>query len=264
MGDDGTGKQYTSNDIMEVLLSNQNTLHVITADIASIKTDIVKVKSDHKSLQQTVTAIQSDVTSMKAEIDRLKGVEANYNTLKDAYCRSQVNAVKQQYNSMQFNVIARNVPEHIEADATQETQEKSIEHATTIIHDVFGIDRDVVIPLVTAHRLPSTKLGPKPLIFKLAKLSDKQKLWQNIRNVKKYNSALSEANKVKIQMVQLPEKLANDRNSLQADYDTARNNELAPKWLYLRKSGIYCYKIGNTLHKPKVNHFMHKYTNVHV
>ena len=94
MGDDGTGKQYTSNDIMEVLLSNQNTLHVITADIASIKTDIVKVKSDHKSLQQTVTAIQSDVTSMKAEIDRLKGVEANYNTLKDAYCRSQVNAVK--------------------------------------------------------------------------------------------------------------------------------------------------------------------------
>ena len=60
-------------------------------------------------------------------------------------------------------------------------------------------------------------------------------------------------------MIQLPAKLANDRNSLQDDYDKARNNGDGPKWRYLKKSGQYCYTIGNTYFKPKVDYFLHEY-----
>ena len=228
-------------------------------DITTIKCDVAKVQSDHNALQQTVSGMQTEILTLKSDVDRLKGVESNYNVLKEAFCRSQVNAVKQQYKSMEYNIIVRNYPEHIAVGDKQETEEKSLEHATNIIHDVFGIDRAINIALVTAHRLPTTKPGHKPPIFKLAKLSDKQTLWKNISNIKRYNSELPDRKKVFIQMIQLPEKLAKDRKSLQADYDTARSNGRDPKWHYLKKSGTYCYKIGNTVYKPTVDHFIHKY-----
>ena len=251
--------EYTNNDIMRVLMSNKCNLERIEADIATIKTDITEVKRDHKALEERVTVVEHDMADVKASVTRLQKVETDFNILKDAYNRSQISAVKQTFNSMQYNIIVRNYPEFIAQNATTETHAKSMEHAIEIINNVFDVGTDVNIPIATAHRLPSTKAGPKPLIFKLVKLSDKQKLWDNIANIKKYNARLSYDRKVSIQMIQLPEKLANDKNSLQADFNTARSNGLNPKWHYMKRSGVYCYKVGNTTFKPKVNHFMNKY-----
>ena len=254
-------KVYTNNDIMDMLMRNQEKLNTITDDISHIKNDISSMKRNHDALSNKVTSIESDVSVLQRDANRLRDVEANMNLTMNAYCRSQISAVKSMYNSMQYNVIVRNLQETIIGDDRYETHENSVERAYYVLENVFGMADARNIVLATAHRLPSTKAGPKPLIFKLAKLADKQKLWDNIRNVKAYNTTVAVGGKVSVQMIQLPQKLAHDKNSLQNDFDEAYNKGLKPKWRYLRKSGQYCYTIGNTYYKPNTNYFLHNYEN---
>ena len=60
------------------------------------------------------------------------------------------------------------------------------------------------------------------MIFKLANLSDKETLWDNIKNVTDFNKkAATDAKKVFIQMNQLPTKLAHDKQSLYSAFKDA-------------------------------------------
>ena len=254
-------KVYSNNDIMKVLLQNQANLSSITTDIATIKGDITGMKRDHTELNDKVNALTDRVRTLETETERLKTVETNVNLTMEAHCNSQITAVKTLYNSMAYNVIVRNLSEVLEGNEKWETTSKSIERAYYVLENIFNIERANDITLATAHRLPSTKAGPKPLIFKLAKLHDKKILWDHIKNIKKFNATMTEGHKVYVQMVQLPAKLAQDRASLQEDYDIAVANGSSPKWRYLKKSGQYCYVIDNMYYKPKVNYFIHKYVS---
>ena len=178
----------------------------------------------------------------------------------DAHRRSQIAHTKSQYKSMAYNAIAHGVTEVLNGGETWETCSNSTDCAYSILENVFSISnaRDT-IPIVIAHRLPSTKPGHKPLIFKLASMEHKDILWNHIKNVKKYNESVAPNRKVSIQMVQLPEKLAHDKQSLQADFDVARTDNLSPKWRYLKNSGVYCYIIGSDYFKPKLDYYIHKY-----
>ena len=129
------------------------------------------------------------------------------------------------------------------------------------MEDVFGIEdaRDN-IQLSTAHRLRTTTTGAcRPLIFKLLYLSDKSILWDNISNIKVYNQRRNDGQKVHVQMVQLPAKLAHDKQSLLPDYMKARDEGKTPKWRFLKNSGEYCYVIDKVYFKPKVDYFIHDF-----
>ena len=245
-------KQVTNNELMAVLMSNKD-------ELSTIRNDIKKINRDHDVLKADVKVLRDDMDTLKAEVNRLKVVETDFNRTKDAYLRSQITAVKSIYNSMQYNVIVHKLDEQLDDGDDNETTANSIERATYVIRDIFRINTSINIDISTAHRLPSTKAGAKPLIFKLAKLSDKQLLWKNIANVKLYNNSVPATKKVSIQMIQLPPKLANDKSSLQADFDKERSDGNTPKWRYLKSSGIYCYEVKGTYYKPKVDHFLHKY-----
>ena len=256
----GEGELQLS-DLMKVLLSNQDNIKHITKDISSIKDDISTMKRNHVKLNTKVDGIDARVMNLEAEVQRMKSVETDCKVIMEAHCRSQITAVKAQYNSMAYNVIAYNVEESLAHGETWEKTLDSVDRAYYVLEKVFKIDNARDIPLVTAHRLPSSKTGPRPLIFKFLRLSDKSLLWDNIKNVKKYNDAAANGKNIFVQMIQLPEKLAHDKASLLADFNTAREENQKPKWRFLRKSGIYCYEIGNKQFKPKVNYFLHKFVS---
>ena len=85
-------------------------------------------------------------------------------------------------------------------------------------------------------------------------IKDKDILWQNIRNVGRYND-LNIDDKVYVDMTQLPEKLAKDKESLLNDYLKAKKDEKSPKWKYDRSRGQYCYVIGGKFFRPKQDFF---------
>ena len=253
------GKTYSNNDIMAAILKNQGVLATITNDVAKIQEDIGTLKTKNLELSNQVNDVDGRLDNLQSEVTGEDGIKEKLNLTMAALRKSQISAVKSDYNNMQYNIIVRNMREVITGGESQETQSNSIECAYIVLETVFRISnaRNTIV-LSTAHRLPSIK-GRRPLIFKLARLSDKKTLWDNITNVKTFNHTKADSEKIYVQMIQLPAKLANDRNSLQDDYDKARNNGDGPKWRYLKKSGQYCYTIGNTYFKPKVDYFLHEY-----
>ena len=260
-GGDSSETQCSNNDLMEVLRSNQRQIATLTEDVATIKLDIKDIKEKHAVLDTKVSGIDDRVIRLEGEVERLSTLATTSTLTVQAFCRSQISAVKSQYKSMAFNVIAYNAEENLDEGETWEKSTVSIERSYEILETVFGItNARTDIHIVTAHRLPSSKPGRKPRIFKLACMSDKEVLWANIKHVKTYNDSVGANSKVHIQMIQLPSKLAHDKASLQADFDTAHQNNMGPKWRYLKNSGVYCFVIGSTFHKPKVDYFIHKYT----
>lgn len=260
--------QCSNNELMKILLDNNAGIQLMRDEMATMKAEMTEMKETQASL----TTRMNDVDERVSDFDKavLTGDGCIKNKLEltvKALRRAQIASIKNEYNSMSYNVIVHNVKEKITGtDArgnalTRESQTNSIQCAYEVIENVFGIEQaSSKIPLVTAHRLPTTSGKRPPLIFKLAKLSDKEKLWNNISNVKTFNELLVDAHKVFVQMTQLPAKLAHDKASLLDAYKQARTDNKNPKWRYLKKSGQYCYVIGKQMYKPEVDYFLHEYT----
>ena len=251
-------KQYTNNDLMAILLGNQQTLATITTDVAKIQTDLSSVKLRQNELISQVDDVDARLESVERDVN--EGDDCIKNRLDitmKALRRTQISCINSEYQSMLYNVIVYNM----KVTGTREKQADSINNAYYVLENCFNLpNARSTIPLSTAHRLPSTK-GRQPLIFKLSKLSDKQILWDNIKQVKVFNNSRPDEEKLSIQMVQLPRKLAHDKSSLQNGYDKAREDELSPKWRFLKKSGQYCYVVNNVYYKPTVDYFLHEFVS---
>ena len=256
--------QYSINDVMEQVLKNGRVIDGIEADISALKMDVSKVKKEHAEMSTTVNNVVTRLD--KVELDVNTGDDCLRNKVQltmDALRRTQIATVDSQYHSMQYNVIAYNVKLRLADGKTRESNDKSVDCAYHVLENCFGIhDARTTIPLSIAHRLPSTSITSRPpLIFKLLYLSDKQRLWANIKQVKDYNKDRLANDKISIQMIQLPSKLAHDKQSLKDDFDAARNAGDKPKWRYIRNSGQYCYTINEVYYKPKVDYFLHKFVS---
>ena len=160
--------------------------------------------------------------------------------------KTQISQVANTFNSMRFNIIVRNQP-----------QDESVKHVRNILKNVLKIPRADSIGLADAHRLNASK-GRRPLIFKLQTLVDKKKIWDHIANIKIYNTQQTDEEKLKIDMIHLPEKLSRDKSDLWANYWEAKNQGLRPKWWFDVNAGQYCYKINKDVYRPAHDNFQPK------
>ena len=260
-------KMISNDDLMEVLLSNKADLSTLKANMESMQYEIQELKNEQKDIVKTVENLTERADeNHKAIFTGDNCIKSELEKTKNALLRTQISVVNSQFNSMQYNVLVYNVPEKLTAvggGKKRETQADSIEKAFFVLEEVFGIeDARETISLSTAHRLPTTSAGAcRPLIFKLSYLSDKSILWDAITNVKDYNQHRDDNQKIRVQMVQLPPKLARDKQSLLTDYMKAREEGKRPKWRYLKKTGVYCYIVNNVYYKPKVDYFLNDFVN---
>ena len=250
----------TNADLMRVLLSNKDDLATLKNEMKAMQFDIANIKTEQAELSTQVQEIGTRLSDCEREVlTDPDSIKSKLKLTQEALRRTQISALKTEYNSMQYNIIVYNMHEKITQQQKREDQSDSIDRAYFVLEEVLGIENArTTIKLSTAHRLPTTVLGARrPLIFKLANLSDKEILWSNIKNVKVYNNDVIDSEKIHVQMVQLPAKLAHDKQSLLTDFMKARDAKKGPKWRFLKKSGTYCYQIDETYYKPTVDYFLH-------
>ena len=260
-GDSSKGQvHYSNNDLMEAILKNGQVIAGMKEDINALQADVNKIKQDHGDISRQVHDVDARVNSLELEVNKDDGLKSKLNVTMAALRSTQISAINAEYHSMQYNVIAHNKEIRLTNGGTRETQSSSVDCAYEIIENCFGItDARDTIPLSIAHRLPSKKERRPPLIFKLLHLSDKQRLWSNISKVNDYNKSKRPDEKINIQMIQLPAKLARDKQSLQDDFEAARIAGSKPKWRFAKSSGQYCYVINDAYYKPHVDYFLNKY-----
>ena len=261
-------KELTLKDVMEQLLENKSALATISTSVEKMEglidrafTEIRTVKDDLESVKKDISSINSNYKELSgrvSQIDQLVAEKdvaiATVTSQSDQNARAieklQISNVNTIYKSMQSNVILQNVEE-----LEDETNDECLNMVNNVINDVFQVDH-TRISISVAHRMGSANVnGRRPIIFKLAKLSDKGVLWDNINNVSVYNTA-NRSRKVFVEMTQLPKKLANDKASLIDDFNAAKTAGLKPKWRYDKVNGQFCYVIGEKFYRPKVNFFL--------
>ena len=258
----------TLEDVMRQLLENKATLSTISTSVESMETSINNAFSEIKAIKEDLETVKSDIRGINSNNEELSNRVSKIEELlaeKDvaiatvtsqsdqntkAIEKLQIASVNAVYKSMQSNIILQNVNEN-----NDETNDECLNLVNSVIHDVFKVD-PARISISVAHRMGNPNVNDRrPIIFKLAKLSDKSILWDNIDNVSSYNKAHSNR-KVYVEMTQLPKKLANDKASLLDDFSAARQAGLRPKWRYDKVNGQFCYVIGDDYYRPKVNFFL--------
>ena len=225
----------TLEDVMKQLLENKTALSTIStsvgnmetlinsafSEIKAVKEDLETVKSDIRSINSTNNELSNRVSKNEELIAEKDVAIATVTSQSDQNTRAieelQIASVNAVYKSMQSNIILQNVHEN-----EDETSDECLNLVNSVINDVFKVD-PARIAISVAHRMGSPNVNNRrPIIFKLAKLSDKSVLWDNINNVSSYNTAHSNR-KVYVEMTQLPKKLANDKASLLDDFSAARS-----------------------------------------
>ena len=261
-------KDFTLKDVMEQLLDNKSDIRALSHSIESMKTSISNVEQQVNDVKSDLAKVIEDVSDAKVDHIALSG---RVQDLEDAatstddsvaavtsLCQQnkrtieklQIANINNVFRSMQCNVIAQNV-----CEVENESNEECMKQVHNVINNVFKIkSKDIAISV--AHRMGKPNVnGRRPIIFKLARRSDKDILWKNIKNVATYNSTFK-SNRVFIDMTQLPKKLANDKDSLMEDFKLAKKAGNDPKWKYDKEKGQYCYIVDNTYYRPKVDFFL--------
>lgn len=268
MQNENKDKEITLKDIMNLLEENQKELQTIKASqnsmmvqMESVTKDITEIKTELNDLKTTVTVVETDVANVKRRVEISEGAihensiaVTNLMSKEESQAKAirqlQVDQVYMQWRSMRHNVIVHNVPD----GGANETDEDCMELVRKVLRDNFKVN-PTSINIAVAHRLKKQNVNNRRgIIFKLAVLKQKDILWNNIKNNTIYNN-LHPNDKIFIDMTQLPEKLAKDKQSLQEKFFAAKNDHLNPKWRYDRNKGEYCYVIGHTYYRPRVNFF---------
>ena len=221
-----------------------------------IEEQLIGLRTDHDALVVRVTSEEKGLAELTAVVNDISIVKEKYeNEIK----KNQISQVGSKFSSMRFNIIIRNYPQ----DTTNawESKEDSVKIVRTVLKDVLKVPRSDSIVIADAHRLSSNK-GRRPLIFKLTSLVDKAKIWDCVANIKDYNALKTHSEKVKIDMVHLPEKLSQDKSDLWKDYWKAKDEGRRPKWWFDVKEGQYCFKVGDTVFRPAHDNFLLKPTTM--
>ena len=238
-------EEYTITDVMSLLKSMKPLLNKLQK-LDSIEDNLKSIKDDVVTLQSNVQTIDGRVVTLE-EKDRI--LTEKYDT---ALREVQVSAIRNEYNSKQFNVIISNLPDNDK----YEKPETSRKEAVKVFSSVLNIDDAENINIINAHRLPKgSAKRRRPLIVKLSSMFDKKKIWDNITKLNQFNRGKTEERKIFIEMNHLPEKLKKDKDSLLEDYKKAKNEVKKPKWWYIKSTGYYCYYIDNVCYMPKTNNF---------
>ena len=209
-----------------------------------------------EELETKFSNLSTVVSNLEKRVDIVEGkgdVTANTcDQLYNAMRTMEIINIRNEENSRRFNVIAYNVPQ----SSDHESRETSITKVHEILADVFRLDNPNGINVCEAHRLPNKSgKGRKPLIFKLTSMVHKDILWRHISNAKLYNDAVTENERISINMTHLPAKLSKDKEDLKEKFDEAKVAGKKPKWRYIKSTGQYCLKIGDKLIKSPNDNF---------
>ena len=241
---------------IEGLAKGQKKMRKKLKKLDSIETQLKSLRNDHEAVAARVTTVEADVTALKAKVDEFDKIKEDY---KNAIKKTQISQVASKFSSMRFNIIVRNHKQD-ESNAW-ENKDESVRIVRDILKNVLKIPRSDTIGIADAHRLNASK-GRRPLIFKLQTLVDKKKIWDYIGNIKTFNDEQPDGEKLKIDMIHLPEKLACDKSDLWTNYWEAKNKGLRPKWWFDITEGQYCYKIDKKIHRPAHDNFQPKQTMI--
>ena len=219
-----------------------------------IEKKVNKQEENHTQLSNIVSNQGLKVNELEEKVGQIQTLEEQYKT---AIRKTQISQVTSDFMNKRVNVIIRNYPE--DPKNAWENKDDSIKNVRKVLKHVLKLDEADTMVIADAHRLPAKK-GRRPLIFKLASLVDKNKLWKNVKNTKEYNNGKDEADVIKIDMVHLPKKLSTDKFDLLDDFFAAKNKGDKPKWWFDRENGQYCYMIADIVYRPSHDNFVPKAT----
>ena len=234
------------------LTNGQKSMHKKLKKLDVIEKKLSDLRTDHDALEVRVAAEETRMDEITTRVNEIAAVKCRY---EEAIKETQISQVGSKFSSMRFNIIIRN---HKQDDTNVwETKDESVGIVRKVLKDVLKVPRSESIIIADAHRLYTNK-GRRPLIFKLTTLVDKSKIWDCIQNIKTYNAQQIDSEKLKIDMVHLPEKLSRDKSDLWKDYWKAKDEGHSPKWWFDVKEGQYCYKIGVRVFRPAHDNFLAK------
>ena len=149
--------------------------------------------------------------------------------------------IMSRYHVMKFNLIIHNFPE-FGGPGSPESQAESIMQVEHFLYVILGMQNAHKIRIRTAYRLMHHRNNPKPLMFKLARMSDKMDVLVNLKALKGYNRGRERSVYV---VEQLPYEFDFQRKKLLPSYLSAKNAGLKPKWRVDSLNAQYYYKIGS-------------------
>ena len=226
--------------------------------LKSIETKIDIV--DRKTLNMKFTRLETKVDGVD---DRLKVTEENVQCISQsqkhfqtAGRKCEIAQIINEHNGRQYN----NTLGNLKQQGQYEDKAVSLQKDQGVLSNVLKIPNADQIIIADTHRLPSSNdSGRKPLIFKLAKMTDKTKIWDHLEELKAWNENCNADKKVYVDMINLQAKLAKDRKELLEDYKLAQQHGRKSKWRFIKnvEKNIceYGYKIGDTFYGPKNNNF---------
>ena len=206
------------------------------------------------ALEKKVNGMDERVKIVEADVELLSKAEKEY---KMAMRKCEIAQIIAEENTRKYNIVIDNLP----MSGKYEEKDVSVQKVHSVLSNVLKIPNANNIVIADAHRLYKES-GRKPLIFKLAKMTDKNKIWDHLRTLQAYNHDHNPDAKVYLNMNNLPAKLARDRKELLDDYKLARDDNRKPKWRFVKnvQDNIceYCFKVGDTLYRPKSDNFTFK------
>ena len=232
----------SNKDIMMVLRCMNDKL----GKLDTIEDELKALKVD---LATTVTNVDNiDVRVKVLEEEK----ESNLNAYNNALKKQQISALINEYNSKEYNIIINNLP----GIGKKEKPSISLAKVYSVLKDILRIEDADAIVIANCHRLPGKDSKRLPLIFKLASMFDKDKIWKNLNNLSIYNNDQDDDHKVFIQMNHLPKKLKDDRDELLGDFLKHKKAGKKPRWRFVKDKGEYCYMIGKNVYRPQNNNFI--------
>ena len=203
-------------------------LEEINKKFDDVSAKVINLETRMDTVEKTVQSLENMKSKMQSEIKKTKSA-----------------GIMAEYKSKELNVILSNVPQ----ESLQEDMKESFNKVKAVIKDVLLVDD---IEITHAHRLPKGgSATSRPLIFKVKSMLEKDKLWQNIKNVVKYNDGKSVNDKRYVEMQHLPKKLFVDKMTLKADFKQAKIDGKNPIWKLDKQNVEFCYKVGAIWYRPK-------------
>ena len=224
-------------------MNNTEVLDAIKALKENINERFDDMKNEFNEMKIKQKALEERLVAVEKRTKELGKTEEQY---KASIKKANATSIYSEYKSRELNVVFNNVPQ----EKTWEECSVSLQKAEDILREAMLIPERLHI--THAHRIPKGgKANCRPLIITLHSMIEKQKIWDNLSNLKKYNDAQEDAsNKRYVEMINLPNKLFVDKMSLRLKYKADKLAGKSPKWKYDQVNGEYYYEVDNTSVRP--------------
>ena len=247
------------------LLENQKE-EIVTSITAKFNDQFNAFKKDIEDKVEETTAT---VNEMKLEYDqklensdrRVEDAVNMVEELKKEMATLQENNRKndliKEYRSKMQNII---VGGFHDANVWEETAD-TLDYVNTLLFDILKVPNAHNIEILACHRLPrkpyevktraqQLNLKKRPIIFKVAGENAKQRIFDQLKELKNYNKDKSDGERIYIDN-QLPKAFSEQKKALLEDFKTARSNKRKAKWRVDYKTAEYCLYVNNKRVLPK-------------